>query len=119
MGRILLGLLIVFGLAVALTEWILHGQERYYTAAELGIPEVFSGFDGDGDGIDDSLDIMLGARSYIETKPVYKSVYYDGGYPDDGHGVCTDVVWQALAAAGYDLKSLLDADVAANASVMV
>ena len=36
-----------------------------------------------------------------------------GGYPDDGLGVCTDVIWQALQAAGYDLKALVDADIAA------
>ena len=36
-----------------------------------------------------------------------------GGYPDDGLGVCTDVIWQAFQAAGYDLKTLVDADIAA------
>jgi uncharacterized protein YijF (DUF1287 family) len=112
--RLVLTLLIIFGLAVGVGEWILHGPDRYYTAEELGIPVILSGHDGDNDGIDDSMDIMLGARSYIETKPIYKSVYYAGGYPNDGHGVCTDVIWQGLAAAGYDLKSMLDADVAAN-----
>ena len=39
----------------------------------------------------------------------YQSKYYAGGYPDDGLGVCTDVIWQALQAAGYDLKALVDA----------
>ena len=47
---------------------------------------------------------------------MYDGAYFDGGYPPDGRGVCTDVVWRALAAAGYDLKSLVDADIRANLS---
>ena len=87
---------------------------KSYTASELGLTELCSPIDADGDGIDDWHDIMLGARSYIETDPSYKSRYYEGGYPDDGYGVCTDVVWQGFAAAGYDLKSLVDSHIAEN-----
>lgn len=90
-----------------------HSQ-RPYTAAELGIPEYSAETDADSDGIDDAHDILLSARAYIETKPTYKSKYYDGGYPNDGYGVCTDVIWQAFMGAGYDLKSMVDADIAAN-----
>lgn len=87
---------------------------KSYTASELGLTELCSPLDADGDKIDDWHDIMLGARSYIETDPSYKSRYYEGGYPDDGYGVCTDVVWQGFAAAGYDLKSLVDSHIAEN-----
>ena len=69
--------------------------------------------DADGDGVDDWTDVVLGARAYIATDPHYQSKYYAGGYPDDGLGVCTDVIWQAFQAAGYDLKALVDADIAA------
>lgn len=86
--------------------------QKYYTAEELGITQLQSPNDADGDGIDDWTDMMLGARAYIETDPHYKSKYYAGGYPDDGLGVCTDVIWQAFRAAGYTLKDLLDADIA-------
>ena len=48
--------------------------------------------DMDGDGIDDQTDILQGARAYIASNPVYKSRYYETGYPDDQYGVCTDVV---------------------------
>lgn len=65
---------------------------RSYTAAELGITELKSSTDYDGDGLDDYTDIMLGARAYIDTEPKYKSVYYEGGYPTDDYGVCTDVI---------------------------
>jgi len=89
--------------------------KAYYTAAELGLPTLTSARDADGDGIDDYTDILLGARAYIATDPYYESRYYEenDGYPNDGCGVCTDVIWEALQAAGYDLKSLMDADIAA------
>ena len=87
---------------------------KSYTASELGLTELCSPLDADGDKIDDWHDIMLGARSYIETDPSYKSRYYEGGYPDDGYGVCTDVIWKGFAAAGYDLKSLVDSHIAEN-----
>ena len=87
---------------------------KSYTASELGLTELCSPLDADGDKIDDWHDIMLGARAYIETNPPYKSRYYEGGYPDDGYGVCTDVVWQGFATAGYDLKSLVDSHIAEN-----
>ncbi|BCV25411.1 MAG TPA: DUF1287 domain-containing protein [Firmicutes bacterium] len=70
--------------------------------------------DQDGDGILDLADIVQGARAYVETRPQYKNAYYAGGYPPPGEGVCTDVVWQALQAAGYDLKAMVDKDIREN-----
>ena len=87
--------------------------QRYYTAAELNITQLQSENDADGDGLEDWMDMTIGARSYIATDPHYKSKYYAGGYPDDGLGVCTDVIWQAFRAAGYELKDLVDDDIAA------
>lgn len=88
--------------------------QRYYTAEELGITQLQSLNDADGDGLEDWMDMTTGARAYIETDPHYKSKYYAGGYPDDGLGVCTDVIWQAFRAAGYELKDLVDADISEN-----
>ena len=87
--------------------------QRYYTAAELNITQLQSENDADGDGLEDWMDMTIGARSYIATDPHYKSKYYAGGYPDDGLGVRTDVIWQAFRAAGYELKDLVDDDIAA------
>lgn len=87
--------------------------QRYYIAAELNITQLQSENDADGDGLEDWMDMTIGARSYIATDPHYKSKYYAGGYPDDGLGVCTDVIWQAFRAAGYELKDLVDDDIAA------
>lgn len=81
---------------------------------DFGIPDVQSSVDMDGDGIDDQTDILQGARDYIATGPVYKSKYYATGYPDDQYGVCTDVVANAMKAAGYDLMKLVNADILAE-----
>lgn len=75
------------------------------------IPPYISETDTDGDGIDDQTDILNSAKAYIATEPIYESRYYAGGYPDDGYGVCTDVVAQALLGAGFDLRELLHEDV--------
>lgn len=78
-------------------------------------PPLASSHDEDGDGINDQADVLASAKAYIATEPKYKSAYYaETGYPDDGFGVCTDVVAQALRGAGYDLMTLFDADVRAN-----
>ena len=75
------------------------------------VPQLISDHDEDGDGIDDQTDLLQGTLAYIETEPQYKSKYYEGGWPDDGYGVCTDVVAAAMKNAGYNLRELVDADV--------
>jgi uncharacterized protein YijF (DUF1287 family) len=87
---------------------------RSYTAEDFGIKTVRSRNDADDDGIDDYTDIMQSAREYLLTKPRYKSAYYPGGYPPDGEGVCTDVIWKAFEGAGYPLKEMVDRDIAEN-----
>ena len=77
------------------------------------IPQLVSPLDADGDGVDDQTDILLGALEYVSTQPKYESRYYAGGYPDDGYGVCTDVVAFACKGAGFDLMELVTADIAA------
>lgn len=68
--------------------------------------------DQNGNGKDDALDLVEGARVQVDRKPLYRSAYYAGGYPPDSEGVCTDLVWRAFQYAGYDLKSMLDKDIA-------
>ena len=55
------------------------------------IPAFYSTVDADGDGVDDQTDVLDNALAYVDTRPKYKSRYYQTGYPDDGYGVCTDV----------------------------
>ena len=85
-----------------------------YTAEQLGIEELYSMRDENGNGTDDYHDFVAGARAYVESGPLYQSIYYAGGYPDDDHGVCTDVIWHAFAHAGYTLKDMVDEDIAAD-----
>ena len=99
---------------------------RYQHTSSKRLPEKWKGdviaqyhssLDKDGDGIDDQVDILEGAIAYVNTHPKYKSAYYAGGYPNDGQGVCTDVVAYALKVAGYDLMELVSADIAMHADV--
>lgn len=76
------------------------------------IDQFHSSVDKDDDGIDDQIDILEGALAYVDIHPKYKSKYYNTGYPDDGYGVCTDVVANAMKAAGYDLMELVSKDIA-------
>ena len=89
-------------------------KQTVYYAEDFGIEVIKSNADYDNDGIDDYMDIVQGARIDAENKPNYRSAYYAGGYPPDDEGVCTDVVWRALKNAGYTLKDMVDADIAAN-----
>lgn len=88
--------------------------KKVYKAADFKIETVYSKIDFDNDKIDDYSDFVLGARKDAENKPRYKSAYYDGGYPPDNIGVCTDVIWRAFAFAGYSLKDMVDNDIAKN-----
>ena len=80
------------------------------------LEQVYSSVDADGDGVDDQLDILQGAKDYVAGKPKYGSNYYEGGYPTDSQGVCADVLGFALQAAGYDLRDLVNEDIKSDPS---
>ena len=114
----LLTIILVLGLSIV---GILYGlnviPHAYYENEDFGIATYISQSDWDQDGVDDQTDILQGVRRYIATKPEYKSVYYEGGWPTDGYGVCTDVVAQGLLHAGYDLRVLVNLDVTEHPKV--
>lgn len=91
-------------------------------AAHLSRPETsyssseVSSYDFNGNGLSDAMDLVLGARADAENHPTYDGRYWQGGYPPDNIGVCTDVVWRAFRAAGYSLRDMVDADIAARPS---
>jgi len=87
---------------------------KMYDNDYFGIETYKSNIDKDNDGIDDQTDILNSVREYISTKPKYKSKYYDGGYPNDEYGVCTDVVGFGLLGSGYNLMELVSEDVKNN-----
>ena len=106
--------LVIIVLAVYLLYILDIIPHRKYTNEDFGIATYISMLDKDGDGVNDQTDILQNVRAYIATNPEYKSKYYAGGYPDDGYGVCTDVVAQGLLHAGYDLQQLVNEDIAAH-----
>lgn len=64
--------------------------------------------DVDGDGIPDSVDILLGAKKTVLLHSAYQDtapkLAYPGGDVPPAVGVCTDVVVRALRNAGIDLQ---------------
>lgn len=110
----LVGIIITAAVIIAML-WVLNSigfiPEKVYTGEDFNIEPYISSVDMDGDGIDDQTDILMNVRAYIETKPVYRSAYYDDGYPDDGYGTCVDVAGFGLKGAGYDLMELVSRDI--------
>ncbi len=86
----------------------------WYGPALFGIERSKSPVDYDGDGVDDYTDIMLGAREDARIHPAYDDRYWDTGYPPEDIGVCADVIWRAFRNAGYSLRDMMDADIAAR-----
>ena len=110
---ILIIFVIISGL-ILLGYFAYKTNKRTYSAEDFGIETIISKTDYDNDGIDDYTDILQGAKIEAEKRPIYRSVYYAGGYPPDGEGVCTDVIWRALKNAGYSLKDMVDEDIKNN-----
>lgn len=77
-------------------------------------PLLKSSVDANGNGVDDYTDLVKGARIVAKEHPAYDDGYYQGGYPPAGKGACTDLVASAFKTAGYDLKAMVDADIAAH-----
>lgn len=107
-------LLIAAGLVFWLVSYFNVIPRPYYSAQDFGIETAKSGVDLNQNGTDDLTDILLGARLDAQNKPKYDGAYFAGGYPPDNIGVCTDVVWRALKNAGYNLKEMVDKDIAAR-----
>lgn len=104
----LIALIIVF--AALLVAAHLSRPETSYSSSEV------SSYDFNGNGLSDAMDLVLGARADAENHPTYDGRYWQGGYPPDNIGVCTDVVWRAFRAARYSLRDMVDADIAARPS---
>ena len=103
--------ILLIGISVVILYRYNYIPHRMYTNDQFGIDSYISICDKDRDGVDDQTDILQSAKSYVQTKPKYKSKYYETGYPNDGYGVCTDVVVFALKGAGYDLMELVYEDI--------
>lgn len=91
-----------------------YAWDVLHAASSPDVANITSSVDANNNGIDDYSDIVAGARADAEARPTYDGGYYDGGYPPEDRGACTDLVWRAFKAAGYNLKDMVDADIAAN-----
>lgn len=108
-------LIITLGIGIYMLLRYQHtSAKRLENKYQGTVTKYISSSDKDGDTIDDQSDILMGALAYVETRPKYKSKYYEGGYPTDNYGVCTDVVARGFLAAGYDLQKLVDEDIKKN-----
>ena len=110
---VLVGMVVLAG-SIFASRYQRTSDERLPDRYGTEIARLQSSEDKDCDGIDDQTDILQGALAYVSTHPKYKSLYYQTGYPDDGYGVCTDVVAYALKNAGYDLMELVAQNIENN-----
>lgn len=114
--KILVGiiLLITLGILVYFLDYYNIIPKKKYHDKDFGITTIKSMVDYNQNGIDDYTDILNGAKIDAYNKPKYKSVYYNGGYPPEDEGVCTDLIWRAFKEAGYSLKDMVDNDIEKN-----
>lgn len=108
-------ILIAFGFATLLCyNHYVFQDAFYFLKGEITIDTITCENDLDSDGVNDIIDIVLGARQEVWNRTRYQSTYYKGGYPPENEGVCTDVIWRALKNCGYDLKASMDKDILKN-----
>lgn len=107
-------LLIILGIIVYFLDYYNIIPKKKYHDKDFGITTIKSMVDYNQNGIDDYTDILNGAKIDAYNKPKYKSVYYNGGYPPEDEGVCTDLIWRAFKEAGYSLKDMVDNDIEKN-----
>lgn len=110
----LLTLLIVF--RTPISQFIRYSIKYYISFKGVKVPEEYSKSDKNNNGIPDPIDLVNEAMKEVKNKTPYKSQYYNGGYPPDSEGVCTDVIWRAFKGINVNLKDLVDKDINANLS---
>lgn len=109
-------ILFILGFIIWTESRLLTRNYHLPVLPSVRIPQLLCPIDKDNDGVDDLTEFVVGAKGEVMRKPEYRSAYYNGGYPPETEGVCTDVVWRAMRDAGYDLKSLVDKDIRENLS---
>lgn len=111
MIKFLTKILVIIIILFCAISFYLYKDPIFLLRPRVEIEKISFNIDKDEDGTYDLEDIIEGARGEIENKTKYKSGYYEGGYPPENEGVCTDVIWRALKNAGYDLKTMMDIDI--------
>lgn len=88
-----------------------------YSNEDFNIETFLSHTDRNNNHVDDVMDVLQGAKLEAKRHPKYHSEYYDGGYPPDSEGVCTDVIWRSFQNAEIDIKAMIDQDIKENTSL--
>lgn len=85
---------------------------------KMGVPlqiRSLRGNDADGDGIPDTLDLLIGGKKAVLNGAAYTEGYRKISYPNGdlprSEGVCTDVIIRALRNAGIDLQQRVHLDI--------
>ncbi|MGE5416387.1 MAG: DUF1287 domain-containing protein [Acidobacteriota bacterium] len=115
---LLVGLLLGIVMTVtALWYWMLPGGhdpgilDRLEPERICKVPLQVGKTDSNHNGVPDALDIVAGARLEVANHTQYDGSYCSGGFPPPDKGVCSDVIWRALRAIDYDLKTEIDRDI--------
>lgn len=123
---ILVGVLVICLMAVILVRKFQYNISNNQLSSQLEetvdelpinkveVPDESSKVDKNENGIPDPIDIVNSARKEAEQKTTYKDAYYVGGYPPDGEGVCTDVIWRGFKSVNISIKDLIDKDIKEN-----
>jgi len=117
--KFILTILILFGILFSIFPdffknrlgFILHNMKK------TKVEEKYSAVDSNSNNIPDCIDLVNTARNEVNNKTAYKDGYYEGGYPKDGEGVCTDVIWRAFLGIDVNIKNLVDADIKINSDI--
>ncbi|MCT4541994.1 MAG: DUF1287 domain-containing protein [Vallitalea sp.] len=112
--KLIIFLVLILTISLGVFNVIKHNDVFYTFRPSIKVETLVCTNDLDSDGINDQKDILEGAREEIKNHTRYKSEYYSGGYPPEGEGVCTDVIWRAFQNAGYSLKNNMDKDIILN-----
>jgi uncharacterized protein YijF (DUF1287 family) len=84
----------------------LRGRVPASPRVEISVPSAAE--DQDGDGLVNSLDVLVGAKRLCLNQAAYAANYhalkYPGGDVPRTEGVCTDTLVRALRNAGWDLQ---------------
>ena len=105
--------LILFFNRSAIFRYINNLEIRDFSIFEprCEVPLQISSHDENRNEVPDALDFVAGARQEVERRTRYDGSYYQAGYPPEGRGACTDVIWRAFRQGGYDLRAMVDEDI--------
>src|SRR5271169_2046447 len=109
--------ILILGVSILLSlpkgDWVnnILSLPKKQEKQKIQVKKIVIQHDQNHNGILDLEEIIQGARKDALNKSVYRSAYYQEGYPPEAEGVCTDVIWRAFKNSGYDLKLMVDQDI--------